>query len=62
MTLIKLTKTSFKEIMIPNIIKGGKIGDPVEPEFDSFKRVNLYEYFVKFNKTKSKTCRWFMNY
>jgi len=58
----KLTKTSFKEIMIPNIIKGGKIGDPVEPEFDSFKRVNLYEYFVKFNKTKSKTCRWFMNY
>ena len=34
----------------------------IEPEFKSFKRKNLYEYFVKFNKTKSKSCRWFMSY
>lgn len=58
----KLTKTSFKEIMIQNTIKGGKIGDPVEPEFESFKRENLYEFFVKFNKSKAKNCRWFFTY
>ena len=58
----KLTQNSFKEIMIPYIVKGGHIGDPIEPEFASFKRKNLYDYFVKTNKTRSKTCKWFMSY
>jgi hypothetical protein len=58
----KLTKNSFKEIMIPYIVKGGKIGDPIEPNFDSFKRENLYEYFAEFNKTKSKHCKWYFTY
>ena len=58
----KLTQNSFKEIMIPYIVKGGPIGDPIEPEFDSFKRKNLYDYFVKTSKTRSKTCKWFMSY
>jgi hypothetical protein len=58
----KLTKSSFKEIMIQNNNKGGRIGDPIEPEFDSFKRENLFEFFVKFTKSKSKNCRWFFAY
>jgi hypothetical protein len=55
-------KQDFKEIMITDIIKGGRIGDPIESDVESFKRKNLYEFFVKKNQTKSKTCRWFMYY
>ena len=51
----------FKEVMIQNIIKGGHIGDPIKENKPAFKRENLHEYFVKFNKTKSKTCRWFLH-
>ena len=58
----KFTKNSFKEIMIQTIVKGGRIGDPIEPEFESFKRENLYEYFVKFNKTQAKHCRWYFGH
>lgn len=58
----KLTNESFKEIMIPNIIKGGEIGDPIETEFESFKRDKLYENFVEFTKSKRKTCKWFLSY
>jgi len=58
----KLTKKSFKEIMIQDNNKGGRIGDPVEVNFEQFKRKNLYEYFVKSTKSKAKNCRWFFAY
>ena len=58
----KITQKTFKEIFIPFIIKGGKIGDAISPDQISFKRQNLYEFFVKSTKTKSKTCRWFLSY
>ena len=47
----KLTKKDFKEIFIQHIVKGGNIGDAIGPNQISFKRQNLYEYFVKFSKT-----------
>ena len=48
--------------MIQDNNKGGKIGDPVEPDFVQFKRKNLYEYFVKSTKSKAKHCRWYLAY
>ena len=58
----ELTARDFKEIMIEDNNKGGKIGDPVEPDFVQFKRKNLYEYFVKSTKSKAKHCRWYLAY
>lgn len=58
----ELTARDFKEIMIQDNNKGGKIGDPVETDFEQFKRKNLYEYFVKSTKSKAKHCRWFFAY
>ena len=48
--------------MIKDNNKGGRIGDPVEVNFEQFKRKNLYEYFVKSTKSKAKNCRWFFAY
>tara|TARA_Y100000389_G_scaffold190994_1_gene216479 strand:+ start:34 stop:1029 length:996 start_codon:yes stop_codon:yes gene_type:complete len=58
----KLTNRDFKEIMIQDNNKGGSIGDPIEIDFEQFKRKNLYEYFVKSTKSKAKHCRWFFAY
>lgn len=52
----------LNELFIKTKIKGGQIGDPIKESFPSFKRENLYEYFVKYTKENKKNCRWYKDF